>query len=186
MSSMNIRAVCLRIAVCAALVPSTSLSAQNSRPRVKQVLNDTTLLLTNGQQWVPGIEDIKYFGVFPGSSFAMLGGMRSVADPFELYIWGVGDSLPKLVALYPGSMVDLDGNIYGYARVFVGSCLRADPAMVVVFWHSTKTGEPDSTFAYAPGADSTLFHERVPLTPEMQNAVQAAVNVGECRELPPL
>jgi hypothetical protein len=83
-------------------------------------------------------------------------------------------------------LVDLDGDIYGYARVFAGSCLTTDTAMLITFWHQTKAGVPDSISTYAPSADSILLSERVPLTPEIQSTVQAAVNVGACRELPPL
>src|SRR5580658_113083 len=101
MNSTSVRAVCLRVAVCAVLVPSTLLSAQTAIPRVEQVLNDTTLLLTSGEHWVPGIEDIKYLGVLLGSSFALLGGVQSVVDPLELYVWRVGDSLPKLIPFFP-------------------------------------------------------------------------------------
>jgi hypothetical protein len=104
MNSTSVRAVCLRVAVCAVLVPSTLLSAQTAIPRVEQVLNDTTLLLTSGEHWVPGIEDIKYLGVLLGSSFALLGGVQSVVDPLELYVWRVGDSLPKLIPFFPGGL----------------------------------------------------------------------------------
>jgi hypothetical protein len=155
-----------RLGLVLGALSATALTAQQSVPATPIRIQDSVILLPNGQRWEPGLYDMKYLYTLqaPGGT------------PFYV-LWGIGctdcDAEYWIYILRPGQVIDSKTALIGFTfpgrdyrmgsdsanafrRQFFGHCLKDAPSVAVQFAHEQADDSVwvDSIRTVAPTRDS--------------------------------